>query len=426
VRLYGGDDADTLEGSDGVSELYGGGGDDVLGGFQGNDVLLGGEGNDSLRGHEGDDNLDGGPGNDTLLGERGADTFIGGDGDDTLDARRPVEAPDDLDASLDGGPGADTAYLDPGEAARTINVETMIGDEPPPPPPPGDCMYSPVGGQIDVDLDPGATATFEVVGNAIWMDGAPCGTATTTTTSRIVVDAPAGGVERLVIDQRGGAFAPGHVNEVTDPEPTDPTLWQPTLSEIEFFVSLGGDAGDTIAVRGTSGNDMLAAGPKGVVWNTDGDTDVFVAANGWYQTGIVELYGEGGVNKLNAGGYYGTGGGFYGKARLFAGDLGDTLGGSYGNDELIGGAGVDTIDAGEGADVIVGGGANDTIRGNGGADDITGGAGADSMVGGAGADIFRAVDGTADTSISCGADIDTAYYDGALESPVGCEIRFPT
>jgi Ca2+-binding RTX toxin-like protein len=76
--------------------------------------------------------------------------------------------------------------------------------------------------------------------------------------------------------------------------------------------------------------------------------------------------------------------------------------------------------------VLGGGGANDTLRGNGGADDITGGAGADTMIGGAGADIFRTVDGTADTSISCGADVDTAYYDGALESPVGCEIRFPS
>ena len=76
--------------------------------------------------------------------------------------------------------------------------------------------------------------------------------------------------------------------------------------------------------------------------------------------------------------------------------------------------------------MIVGGGANDTLRGNGGADDITGGAGADTMVGGAGGDVFRAVDGEADTSISCGADVDTAYYDGALDpSPVGCEIRFP-
>jgi Ca2+-binding RTX toxin-like protein len=426
VRLYAGDAGDTLVGSDGVSELFGGAGNDFLQGFLGNDLLNGGGGNDDLRGDDGDDNLDGGLGNDNLLGGSGLDTLAGGDGDDTLDARRPLEVAEDMDASIDGGPGADTAYLDPGEASLTVNVETMIGDTPPPPPPPGDCVYAPVGGQITVDLDVGGTVTFKVVGNAIWMDGAPCGPATTTTTSRIVVNAPDGGVERVVIDQRGGAFAPGHVNEAVNPEPWDYTLRQPTLSEIEFFVDFGDDAGDTIVVHGTPGNDFIAAGQKGVVVDRDGDTDIIVEAPFWDETGVVEMHGEGGVNTLNAGGAPGTGGYFSSKARLFAGDLGDTLGGSYGNDELIGGAGVDTIDGGEGADLMVGGGANDTLRGNGGADDITGGAGADSMVGGAGADIFRAVDGTADTSISCGADVDTAYYDGALESPVGCEIRFPT
>ncbi len=425
VRLYAGDRGDILRGGFWADELYGGAGADFLVGGENDDLLNGGGGDDDLRGGDDDDTLNGGGGNDTLLGGYGVDTMSGGEGDDTLDARRPPDVVEDLDGTLDGGPGTDTAYVDPGEGHKAVNVETMIGDDPEPPPPPNACVYEPVSKQVTVNLAVGGQATFEVVGGAIYLGDSPCGAATVTTTSRIVVNAPAGGVERVEVDQRGGAFAPGHLDEAVNPEPTDRTMWGAPMSEIEFFVDLGNDAGDTIAVRGTSGNDMLAAGDRGVVWNIDGDTDVFVAAYDWYEVGIVELYGEGGVNKLNAGGYYGTGVGFVGKSRLFAGDLGDTLSGSYGNDELIGGAGVDTIDGGEGADVMVGGAANDTLRGNGGADDITGGAGADTMIGGAGADIFRAVDGAADASISCGADVDTAHYDGAFESPVGCEIRFP-
>lgn len=422
VRLYGGDDADTLLGSNGVSELYGDGGDDVLQGFQGNDLLIGGDGNDDLRGHEGDDSLDGGPGNDNLLGESGIDTFVGGDGDDALDARRPIDVAEDLDASIDGGPGADTAYLDPGEAALTVNVETMIGDSPPPPPPPGDCTYAPIGGQINVDLDAGAIVTFTVVGNAIWMDGAPCGTATTTTTSRIVVNGPSGSAERLVIDQRGGAFAPGHVNEATDPEPTDQTLRSPTISEIEFYVDLGDDPGDVIAVRGTNGNDSMAAGPKGIVVNGDGDTDVFVTL--WLTDYVVELYGDGGQNSLSGMGAGGTGGYMQSTVRLFAGDNGDTLSGGYGHDELHGGAGADTIDGSEGNDVILGGGGADTLRGNGGADQITGGTGADTMIGGSGADVFRADDDEADANVSGGADVDTAHYDAGIDTSIsGVEVK---
>jgi Ca2+-binding RTX toxin-like protein len=426
VRAYAGDRGDVLRGGSWADELYGGAGADLIIAGDGDDLVNGGAGDDDLRGNEGADTLNGDGGSDELLGGDDVDTMNGGEGDDTLDARRPAEVVEDLDGTLDGGPGTDTAFVDPGEGSKAVNVETLIGDDPGPPPPPNACDYAPVSKQITVNLAAGGQATFKVVGDAIHLGDTACGAATTTTTSRIVVNAPAGGVERVEVDQRGGAFAPGHVDEAVNPEPTDPTLWGAPFSEIEFFVDLGGDAGDTIAVRGTSGNDTLAAGAKGLTWNIDGDTDVFVAAHDWYQEGIAELYGEGGVNKLNSGGGHGSGSGFLSKTRLFAGDLGDTLSGSYGNDELTGGVGVDTIDGGEGADVMVGGGGNDTMRGNGGADDITGGAGADSMVGGAGADIFRAVDVTADTTISCGADVDTAYYDGPLESPVGCEIRFPS
>jgi Ca2+-binding RTX toxin-like protein len=425
VRIFAGDRGDIIRGGEAADELHGGAGADSISGFGNADLLNGGGGDDDLRGGGGADTMNGGGGNDALLGGHDADTLNGDEGDDTLDGRRPADVVEDPDASFDGGPGNDTAYVDPGEGHKAVNVETLIGDDPAPPPPPNACDYEPVSKQITVRLAAGGQATFKVVGGAIYLGDTPCGAATVTTTSRIVVSAPAGGVERVEVDQRGGVFRPGHVDEAVNPEPTDQTLRSPTISEVEFFLDLGNDAGDTVAVRGTAANDLIAAGPKGVVVDGDGDTDIFVTPAQWSSTGIVEMHGEGGQNTLNAGGAPGTGGYFSGKARLFAGGLGDTLSGSYGNDELTGGAGADAIDGGEGADVIVGGGANDTLRGNGGADDITGGTGADTMIGGAGADTFRAVDGAADTSISCGADVDTAHYDGAFESPVGCEIRFP-
>ena len=262
TRIYAGDRGDVIRGSDAADEIYGGAGADFISGFLGADVMHGGGANDDLRGGGGNDTMNGDGGSDTLLGGHDVDTMNGGEGDDTLDARRSPEVVEDLDGTLDGGPGTDTAYVDPGEGHKAVNVETLIGDDPAPPPPPNDCDYEPVSEQITVALDPGGQATFKVVGTAIQLGDSACGAATTTTTSRIVVTAAAGGVERVEVDQRGGAFAPGHVDEAVNPEPTDQTLRAPTLSEIEFFVDLGNDPGDTIAVRGAAGDDLLAAGSR--------------------------------------------------------------------------------------------------------------------------------------------------------------------
>jgi 3'-phosphoadenosine 5'-phosphosulfate (PAPS) 3'-phosphatase len=85
---------------------------------------------------------------------------------------------------------------------------------------------------------------------------------------------------------------------------------------------------------------------------------------------------------------------------------------------VVGGAGNDVLEGREGNDNLDGGAGNDTLNGHGGNDTITGGAGADAMSGSDGDDVFFANDGEADTSINGGPGVDTATYDGALDTSI--------
>ena len=96
MALHGGDNNDTLTGTDS---------DDLLYGYTGVDHLTGGVGADILYGFDGDDTLTGSTGADSLYGQADNDTLSGGDGNDTLDGGGN-------DDSLDGGDGNDTLYGD--------------------------------------------------------------------------------------------------------------------------------------------------------------------------------------------------------------------------------------------------------------------------------------------------------------------------
>lgn len=76
--------ADKLFGDDNANTLDGLGGDDSIYGLLGNDLLNGGNGNDSLSGGDGNDTLNGGAGNDNLYGDYGEDMLDGGLGNDYL------------------------------------------------------------------------------------------------------------------------------------------------------------------------------------------------------------------------------------------------------------------------------------------------------------------------------------------------------
>jgi Ca2+-binding RTX toxin-like protein len=402
--------------------VHGGGGDDHV--FGGAGALLdGGGGDDELRGGDGNDTLEGGPGNDTISGGNGLDRLLGGDDDDVLDARDPDAPPVGTvipDAEIDGGPGADTAYVDRGERARAVAVETIVGDDAPASP----CDWS--DGQLNVVVPAGGEATLSVVGSEILLDGSPCPGATTANTAGILVFGPAGSTETLVVDQRTGAFAPGHVDErvVAEPGQYDPT----GLSELEIMVALGNDAGDTLRVYGTDGDDLMYVGRYGVSLNGDNDVDVYGGHDMLHPVtplGLVtEVHALGGRNTIDGRGSAFTGWESAAPKRFYGGDGDDTLIGGLGLDQLFGGGGNDVLEGRDGNDELDGGAGADILRGAAGNDTLTGGAGADTLSGADGDDVLRADDDEADTTISGAAGVDTAYYDHGLDpNPGAVEVK---
>ena len=386
--------------------------DDEIDSGAGNDDLEGNFGNDVINAGSGDDLVNGGSDNDTIDLGPGADSLIAGSGNDV------VQADDgEADLSLNGGANTDTieidcSGLDP--APSQFETVTCGGTPPPPPPSSGDCAYDPVAKLLTTTVAAGGSATLGVSGGSItFTNGAPqdCGGATVANVDTIKVIGSAGTVESLTIDQSGGALAPGATAETGTG----------AISEIELALQLG-DAADAVAVLGTSANDTLAIGIKGVALNGDADVDVTFDA----LPAAIAMRGLGGVNSIGARGGFGTGTIYAVALTAYAGDLGDSIIGGLGNDTLVGGAGADVIEGREGNDTLSGNGGNDTLSGHGGNDTITGGAGADSMSGSDGDDVFHANDGEADTSINGGPGIDTATYDGALDtSIVAVENRFP-
>lgn len=81
--IVGGNDSDTLTGTEDANRLNAAQGDDTVFGLAGDDELTGADGDDSLDGGEGDDSLLGGSGNDQLTGGPGNDRLDGGEGVNT-------------------------------------------------------------------------------------------------------------------------------------------------------------------------------------------------------------------------------------------------------------------------------------------------------------------------------------------------------
>lgn len=114
--LIGASGRDSLMGDDGADTLDGGTSPDTLTGGLGDDSLLGGDGKDLLRGGNDDDTLDGGIGFDALWGEFGDDSLSGGDGSDRLGGGSGEDTLDGGagDDTLEGGPGYDRFVLQAG------------------------------------------------------------------------------------------------------------------------------------------------------------------------------------------------------------------------------------------------------------------------------------------------------------------------
>lgn len=360
---------------------------DVLDGGPGNDVIRGQEGNDVLDGGEGDDSLGGGGDNDTMTGGPGVDQFLGSSGDDLMLADE-----DEADLELNGGPGWDEAridVLDPAPVATEIVIR-----------PAESCEYDGVSRVLSLSMTPASTSTLVVVSGAIWWGTvpAPCGSATVTNTDSISIRGATRTSETLIIDQRGGLFAPGATPEFNFPE-------------IEITTNLG-DATDKVIFYGTEGRDQWAAGQSGFALNGDGDVDVTFSPNAFN----LEVNLLGGDDHFDARGTGGAGLHFTGPIVMTGGEGDETLlrGGSAA-DVIDGGPGADLIDAQDGDDTVRAGAGADKITGGGGNDSIDGGPGPDTMNGNDGDDTFLAQDDEADTTISGGAGFDTAYIDTGLD-----------
>ena len=399
----------TITGGNAGDELNGGQGNDVITGGSGNDMINGYGANDTLVGGGGNDRVSGGDGNDTLTGNAGADDLIAGAGDDTIFANDG-----ESDVQIHGAAGIDTATVDANLDPATIAVENKIidsGPPPPPPPPGGACTYNAATKSVTAAIPAGGTATLAVVGGAIHFGSTPtaCGAATTANTDSITVNGGAGSVERLTVDQTGGALAPGVGAESNG------------IAEIEMALNLG-DATDQITFKGTAGADALAIGTKGVSFNNDTDVDVTVAP----MPNAITFFGGEGDDTLTARGGFGSGQVFVGGVALHGEGGADTLTGSNIDDLIVGGAGNDVITGYSGNDELTGDDGNDQLNGNDGNDLMVGGSGADSLVGGNGNDTLRAADGVADTSLSGGSGVDTAYFDAGLDpTPSAVEIQNP-
>lgn len=123
-RADSGDAGDTIRGGHGSDEIYGNAGADTLYGGQGRadsgdsaDTLYGGGGSDQVFGNAGDDKIFGGGNNadpsdtaDTIYGGSGADSCLGNGGDDVIYGGGSASDPTDGADTIYGGLGDDSIF----------------------------------------------------------------------------------------------------------------------------------------------------------------------------------------------------------------------------------------------------------------------------------------------------------------------------
>ena len=232
------------------------------------------------------------------------------------------------------------------------------------------CSFDEASGVMsvsDLSARPFDSTTLEVVGGAIEVDGAACGAATTTSTSRIVITGEGGRKDDVTLI---GSFAPGR-NDV--PETDTP--------EIEIDIANFTEGNDRLAIEGSNQTEVWRFTAGGVNLNGDLDEDINVP-----KFGRVSLAAGNGQDTIDASAY--TGNAFL---SLRGGGGGDQITGSAAADEVLGGPGNDSIYGRGGDDHIYDGTGDDLVRAGPGDDVIYGDAdadnGADDIRGNAGIDI---------------------------------------
>ena len=390
--LKGGDDADTITGTERGDTLAGGGGNDVITAGEGNNVVIGNAGDDRLQGGTGDDDMygDNGPtdpddagqsGADQINADLGEDLVYGGPGDDNLVggiSTINTQAPPKIGASIPGQ--TDKADEVHGGAGKDT-IDGGDGD---------DDLF----GDGDADNIQGTGGNDDIRGGD--EGGSGCGTAGDT-----LVGGPgdddieAGNGDDLVIggsvialtddtgdtDLDGGNGCDVMVGDnatfTNPPVRTQPTLVDPTIGGADTIN--GGDGGDLIwgqkdgdTINGNGGGDTIRGG--------DANDDIDAG------DGTDFAYGEAGDDTVIGGDGIDTLEGSDG-LDVILGDRGSVTragGGTRDNDTITesGGTGGDKIKGGEQRDIIRGQGDGDTINGDGGDDLALGGPGGDTIRGG--------------------------------------------
>lgn len=245
--------------------------------------------------------------------------------------------------------------------------------------------------------------------DAVWLDGAPCDSATVTNTDLIHVVASTS--TTIEVNLTGGGFAPGISVE------------EDSASEIEFFLESSNDDPLSVGVVGTDGSDHFVVGQTNVgmmgadVIDLDGvdvlaDADIYSQGGTWND---VRLDGGQGADDLR--GYLPRNAvealPAYMEVAIYAGSGDDTVGWWAGGGSVDAGAGVDLLDQTgvlddmvvelpastmgiegvgiplNGIEHVVGGLDDDLIIGTSTGSHLRGGPGNDFLVGGPSADILE-------------------------------------
>jgi Ca2+-binding RTX toxin-like protein len=292
------------------------------------------------------------------------------------------------------------------------------------------CRFDEVTGHVHVDLPTQSLNSAAIVlardGDAIVVDGHPCGTATVFDADTISIrgeEQPPAIGHRFEVDLSGGSFSPGRTDEGDG------------SSEIEIRIDTGPSAGDDVTIRGGAEADVFEL--RGTALNLDAAPDDrpdvrFVHLNdlvGEEETTVVDslhlLPGDG-DDRLDVRGppsghqyadfragpgddvalstFYGVFGGpgddamrNEGLAALVGGPGDDRLVahtiaktvfmyGGGGNDVLIGGTAFNSLNGAAGDDVLRGQPGKDYLTGGSGSDRLLGHAGRDTLHGGRGGD----------------------------------------
>jgi len=349
---FGGENGDTLGGTEGAEFTWGLGGDDRIGGGAMDDVLHGGPGADLVSGNMGDDEVEGSDGNDTLYGGAGADTVRGGAGNDYLDEGEGHSTVDGGvgDDTLVGGGGPD-AFMIGRMSGHDIIKDFTAG--------PGmfdhlavmdglqwtDLSFADTADGVRVNWDGGSVLLEGVAKSDLAQDDFMFGDA---------ADLPPG--LRDPAGPVGEASTASEAGPEIGGEAQAGAIFDWVADHVFNGRTLSFDIDENAVLRGTAGADTL-------VGSETGDT-------------VFGLAGDDVISGLG------------GDDHLQGGNGGDTLAGGDGMDRLMGEAGDDRLSGGAESDELMGGDGDDYLDEGAAHGMLNGGMGDDTLVGGTGADAF--------------------------------------